>query len=53
MPAPSMRRAARALPLLAAAAALLALSGCGHSQTCDFSDRPRDDVWMAVVQASR
>ena len=53
MPEPSMRRAARALPLLAAAAALLALSGCGHSQTCDFSDRPRDDVWMAVVQASR
>ena len=54
MPEPSMRGAARALPrLVAAAAALLALSGCGHSQTCDFSDRPRDDVWMAVVQASR
>jgi hypothetical protein len=37
----------------ALAGALAALAGCGHSQTCDFSDRPRDDVWAAVVQASR
>ena len=49
LPSPSPRRAAPALAL----AALAALGGCGHSQTCDFSDRPRDDVWQAVVQASR
>jgi hypothetical protein len=54
MPEHSARRAARALVrLVAAAAVLLPLAGCGHSQTCDFSDRPRDDVWMAVTQASR
>jgi hypothetical protein len=44
----------RRLAGLAAGAALAAsLAGCGHSQSCDFSDRPREDVWMAVVQASR
>lgn len=43
----------RALLVPALAGALTALAGCGHSQTCDFSDRPRDDVWAAVVQASR
>ncbi len=33
--------------------AVVALTGCGHSQACQFDDYPRDDVWMAVVQASR
>lgn len=37
----------------AALAALALLGGCGHSQTCQFDGRPRDDVYAAVVQASR
>jgi hypothetical protein len=60
--APSRRRALLSSSLLASlwaslwaslSASLAILGGCGHSQTCDFSDRPRDDVWSAVVQASR
>ena len=39
--------------LAAVTAVLATLAGCGHSQTCEFDDRPRDDVWLAVVQASR
>lgn len=50
---PPLRRFARSVRLVACAALAGSLAGCGHSQTCDFSDRPRDDVWMAVVQASR
>ena len=37
----------------ALACALAFLAGCGHSQKCDFDDRPRDDVWAAVVQTAR
>ncbi len=37
----------------AALVAFAALAGCGHSQVCQFDDYPRDDVWMAMVQAAR
>lgn len=50
---PSVSRSRLLARLVAFAAPAAALVGCGHSQTCDFSDRPREDVWMAVVQASR
>jgi hypothetical protein len=42
----------RALAVLAAIASAV-LGGCGHSQRCDFDDRPRAEVWQAVVQACR
>ena len=45
-------RSARAT-LVAIALAVAALAGCGHSQKCEFDDRPRGEVWQAVVQASR
>lgn len=41
----------RAVP--AALAILLTAAGCVHTKTHDFSDRPRQDVWEAVVQACR
>jgi hypothetical protein len=34
-------------------AVLFLLAGCGASQKAVIDDRPHDDVWMAVVQASR
>ena len=45
----AMRSACAGLALLACAV----LTGCGHSQACQFDDQPRDDVWLAMVQASR
>lgn len=45
-------RPARAM-LAATALAAAALAGCGHSQKCEFDDRPRGEVWQAVVQACR
>ena len=45
-------RSARAM-LAAMALAVAALAGCGHSQKCEFDDRPRGEVWQAVVQACR
>ena len=41
------------LPVACAAAALVPLGGCGHSQRAEFDDRPRGEVWQAVVQACR
>lgn len=46
---PSLRFGAQLLVMLATMLSV----GCGHSQVCDFDDRPRDDVWAAVVAASR
>jgi hypothetical protein len=31
--------------LAALALAAAALAGCGHSQKCEFDDRPRGVVW--------
>jgi hypothetical protein len=45
--------AVRGAALALLAGAVLAPAGCGHSQAADFPDRPRDDVWLAVVQASK
>ena len=48
-PNPESRSARAALAIVA----LATLGGCGHSQRCDFDDRPRAEVFQAVVQASR
>lgn len=45
-------RPARIVLAVAALASVL-LGGCGHSQRCDFDDRPRAEVFQAVVQACR
>ena len=43
----------RALAVLACASGALGAGGCSHSATREFDDRPRQDVWQAMVQAAR
>ncbi len=39
--------------VMLAMAALSSLGGCGHSQRAEFDDRPRGEVWQAVIQSCR
>ncbi|MFO0962390.1 MAG: hypothetical protein U0625_05725 [Phycisphaerales bacterium] len=50
---PTDRLRPRALAAAVIASACAALAGCGHSAQHVYDDRPREDVWHAVVQAAK